>query len=349
MSTARLALTANGMVCPVGLYAAAACAAIRAGISGFIELRYADDDGVPILGARVPPTRRPLAESGPERIVDLLALALLDCTNAAPPCDLEAIPLLVGVAEQGRPGGLSPAHASGLLAALDRRAGLRFHPRLSRVFATGHTAAFRALNAARELVNDGAALACLVAGVDSYLNPETLLWLNSHARLKTPRNSDGVIPGEAAACVLVERPAQPSRDVLELAGLGFGHERAAILTEEPPLQGLGLTAAVRDALAEARLQLHEVDVRSSDVAGESYAFKELALSLQKLMRVRREVLPIWHAADIIGDTGAAAGAVQLVIAMQALRRGYAPGRRFACHASAVPGDRAAAILEGAVP
>ena len=49
-----------------------------------------------------------------------------------------------------------------------------------------------------------------------------------------------------AACVLVERPARSSRVVLELAGLGFGHERAAILTEEPPLQGLGLTAAVRD-------------------------------------------------------------------------------------------------------
>jgi len=349
VSAARLALTANGMVCAVGFYATAACAAIRAGISGFAELRYADNDGVPIRGARVPPSSRQVAESGPERIVDLLALALIDCMNEAPSHDLEAIPLLVGVAEHDRPGGLSPAQAGGLLAALDRRAGLRFHPRLSRVFTTGHTAAFRALDTAREIVAGRAASACLVAGVDSYLNPETLLWLDSHARLKTPRNSDGVVPGEAAACVLVERPARPPRGVLELAGLGFGHERAAVLTEEPPLQGLGLTAAVREALAEAGLQIHEVDVRSSDVAGEGYAFKELALSLQKLMRVRRDVLPIWHAADIIGDTGAAAGAVQLVIAMQALRRGYAPGRRFVCHASAVPGDRAAAILEGRVP
>ena len=176
----------------------------------------------------------------------------------------------------------------------------------------------------------------LVAGVDSYLNAESLLWLDSHSRLKTAQNSDGVVPGEAAACVLVEGRPRHGQIGVELLGLGFGHERAGILTEEPPLQALGLTAAARAALAEAALGMHQMDFRSSDVAGESYGFKELALSLQKLMRVRRENLPVWHAADAVGDVGAATGAVQLVIAQYAFRKAYAPGPRLLCHASAPP-------------
>ena len=41
--------------------------------------------------------------------------------------------------------------------------------------------------------------ACLVCGVDSYINARSLHWLDRNSRLKTPANSDGVIPGEAAA------------------------------------------------------------------------------------------------------------------------------------------------------
>ena len=81
------------------------------------------------------------------------------------------------------------------------------------------------------------------------------------------------------------------------------------------------------------------------MTGEDYGFREHTLAEGRLARVvRSESQPLWHAADSIGDTGAAAGVVQLVMAAASWTHGYAPGERAACFASAVPGERAVALL-----
>jgi 3-oxoacyl-[acyl-carrier-protein] synthase-1 len=125
--------------------------------------------------------------------------------------------------------------------------------------------------------------------------------------------------------------------------LGFATEAATVLNEEP-LLGKGMAAAVQDALREARLAMHEVDFRLSDVAGESYAFEELALAQSRLMRQTRETQDLWHPADSVGDCGAVAGLIQFAWAEQAFLRGYAPGPVAALHASSAFGGRAAAVV-----
>ena len=65
----------------------------------------------------------------------------------------------------------------------------------------------------------------------------------------------------------------------------------------------------------------------------------------RLIKVHMESLPIWHCADAIGDTGAAAGLCQLVIAFHAFAKGYAPGDRALGCTSSVAGDRAALVLQ----
>lgn len=182
-----------------------------------------------------------------------------------------------------------------------------------------------------------------MACVDSLVNLQTLRWLDRNFRLKTPANRDGLIPGEAAAAVLLQSAPKP-RTVTEVVGLGFGKESAHILSEEP-LLGLGLTLATRQALSEANLDLHEIDGRLSDVTGETYGFKELALVTARIMRTsRKREQPLWHWSEAIGDTGAAAGVAQLVFADEAFRKGYAPGERMIGWTSAEPGDRAAVVL-----
>src|SRR5438552_5203109 len=91
------------MACAVGLNAAAACAAMRAGIAGFGELRYHDNVGEPVIGAALPSLDSGLRRS--ERLVKLLAMALKDCLNSGSVKNTERLPLLVGLAEPGRPGG----------------------------------------------------------------------------------------------------------------------------------------------------------------------------------------------------------------------------------------------------
>ena len=57
------------MVCSVGLNAASACAAMRAGIANFVELPYHDNQGEPIIGAPVPGIPFDLKRT--ERLVEL--------------------------------------------------------------------------------------------------------------------------------------------------------------------------------------------------------------------------------------------------------------------------------------
>jgi 3-oxoacyl-[acyl-carrier-protein] synthase-1 len=333
-------ITGTGMVCPVGLSAASACAAKRAGISALADLPYYDNAGEPIVGGTVPGLDWTLPRAS--RLLKLLTKGLTDLLNGQPDVRWAQVPLLVCLAEQGRPGGganLAPS----IVERVEEELHVQFHPKNSRAFPSGHTAGFEALREARDLLQHGRVPACLVCGVDSFVEENTLLWLESNFRLKTRANRDGAIPGEAAASALLQtRPLTGT--TTEIVGLGFGKEKAHILSEKP-LLGLGLTEAVRTALAEASLGMHEIDCRLSDVTGELYGFKELLLVDGRLMRVvRKREQPLWHWAEAIGDCGAAAGVAHLVLAHEAFRKGYAPGERIICMASAIPGDRAAAVL-----
>jgi 3-oxoacyl-[acyl-carrier-protein] synthase I len=336
-------VVSTGMACCVGLGAEAACAAMRAGISMFEELPYFDNSGEPIVGTVLPDLKPGLR--GSERLVEILSLAVSDCL-ADGQHEPSSVALLVGLAEPKRPGGGGEL-AETIVGTVQQKLGVRFHPHWSRAFARGHTAGFEALGAARELLRQERVGACLICGVDSYINANSLAWLERHWRLKTPDNSDGVIPGEAAAAVLLQNlgAAQDSTaDAVRVTGLGFAKESVDVFSEEP-LLGLGLTEAARAALGEAGLEFHEIDLRLSDVTGEHYGFKEQALMLARLMRQRREEFPIWHCADSIGDTGAAAGICQLVMAFHAFRKRAATADRVICFTSAVPGDRAVVVLE----
>ncbi|CAA2101247.1 hypothetical protein [Variovorax paradoxus] len=336
---------AVAMVCPVGLDAASACAAKRAGISAFGNLPYRDNAGEPVVGAIVPGLDWTLPRAS--RLGRMLARCVAGLAAERPDLAWERVPILVCLAEPDRPGG-SADLAPVIVEHLQEVLGMRFDAGASGVFASGHVAGFQALREARRLVHQGLAPACVVCGADSMLNAATLLWLDRHYRLKTPANRDGAIPGEAAAAVLVE--TAPAGDAaVEVAGLGFGLEDAPLLSEAP-LLGRGLTAAVRSALGEASLGLHEIDLRLSDVTGELYGFKELPLMEGRLMRVvRKQAQPLWHWAEAIGDTGAASGIAQLVLAHQACRKRYAPGDTALCLCSSLAGERAAAVLRNLLP
>jgi len=335
-------VTATGMVCSVGLNAAAACAAMRAGIANFTELPYHDNQGEPIIGAMVPGLSSDLKQD--ECLIEMLLMAITDCLKDKQSEPMDKIPLLIGLAEQGRTGG-SAGFATSIIGQVQKKMGIRFHPTLSRVITKGHTSGFEALWLVREIWKTGGISSCLVCGVDSYINADSLLWLEQHWRLKTLNNSDGVIPGEAAAAVLLQpEPAFNKAVKVKIVGLGFGYERAGVFSEDP-LLGIGLKDAAQVALTEAGTEIHEIAFRLSDVTGESYGFKEQSLMLSKLLKIRRECQPLWHYAASIGDIGAAAGICELVITKQAVTKQYAPGSRALCCTSSVFGERAVAVIQ----
>lgn len=339
-------LAATGLICSVGLRTDSACAAMRAGIASYDEMPFWNCSGLPIAGAVVPGLTFDVQFQ--RRLVEMLAMALQDCLSGLWSVPMHRVPLLVGVAEPGRPGGLDHSAAESIIDDLQNKLGLLFHPSLSRVVRKGHTAGFECLRVVRQIIKAEDVPGCVVCGVDSYNNASSLYWLDRRWRLKRESNMNGLIPGEAAAAVYVQQqPTSPKCSRVTVVGLGFASETASILTEEP-LQGRGLADAARQALGEAGWGFHELDFRLSDVTGEEYGFRELTLAEGRLARVvRMQPQPLWHAADSIGDTGAAAGVVQLIQAKAAWTKKYAPGARAGCFTSAVQGDRAVALIQSA--
>jgi 3-oxoacyl-[acyl-carrier-protein] synthase-1 len=333
-----LYVTCLSLVCPVGLTPASAAAAMRARISAFEELTYVDNNGEPIVGAAVPSLAQGLV--GRPRLVGLLALAVEKSRALLPEALMaDPLPILLCTREAERPGG----RLQGVLGEVYSRLHLQYRREGSVHIAAGPTAVFEALAHARRACSSAPNVnACLIVAVDSLLDARVLHWLDRGKRLRTAEQTNGVIPGEAAGVALVASyPFGGSQ--FAVRGLGFGLETATILNDEP-LLGYGMTEAVRQALLDAGLEMHDVDFRLSDVAGESYAFEELVLAQTRLTRRPKESQEIWHPAASIGDCGAVAGLAQLAWAEQAFVRDYAPGAVALAHGSAAAGRRAAAVL-----
>lgn len=326
-----------GMCSAVGLNAASSCAAIRVGITGFDDTAFLFD-GDFLQGAEVP-LEKPWR--GREKLLRMAGLALRECTEHLPPARLREIPLLLVVAEKDRPGRLSRLDDS-LLRELMDRCGGPFHPD-SQVIANGRVGGVEAIDLASRLLARSRCGSCLIVGVDSFLNAATLGAYHARARLLTPRNSDGFIPGEAAAAVLLE--TAQSRDLCDFAvrGWGFAREEAGI-ESELPLRGEGLATAIRESLSRGGTDYHSIDYRICDANGEQYPFKEAALAMARTLRVRKEHFDLWHAADCIGEVGAATVPCALAIAWHAAEKRYAPGPGILLHVGNTDGQRAAVVL-----
>jgi 3-oxoacyl-[acyl-carrier-protein] synthase I len=333
----RVAILGTGMVTPVGFDAASSCAAMRCAIDGFAETRFMFA-GEWLIGAAVP---FEVGWRGRERYLQMLAPALRECLAAAAGIPAGEIPVFLAVAEPDRPGRLDGLDQS-LLRDVGERLGVTF-PSDSVVTAGGRTGGVEALNRARHAVAGGCPRA-IVAGVDSFLSSPALADYERRRRIMTEDNSDGFIPGEAAAAVLLgpssEEPLAPR---LQCLGIGLAHEAAAVESGEP-LKGQGLAQAFRAALADAGVDWTQVDYQITAVSGEQYGFKETALAGLKTIRPVKHGFDLWHPSDCIGEVGAAIVPCMLGVALAAARKGYAPGPGVLCHAGDDDGRRAAVVL-----
>lgn len=333
-----LSILASGMVTAVGLNAPSSCAAIRCAIDNFSETRFMDSGGEWIMGAQVmleQPWR------GLPKLVHMAVPAVRECLAHIGDVNPEMVPLLLCVAEHDRPGRLQGLDDQ-LFRNIQTELGVHFHLN-SGVLARGRVAGALAMLEARRLIYEGNAPFCIVAGTDSFLVAGSLRSYEERDRLHTGKNSNGFIPGEAGAAVLVGRPGRTRGPELLCLGFGFGHETATIDSEEP-LRADGLVTAFGAAFTEAGCTIGDVDFRITDSNGEQYWFKEGALAVTRTLRTRKEQFEIWHPADCIGETGAAAALSAFGVALASTRKRYAPGNTALCHFGSDDGERIALVL-----
>jgi 3-oxoacyl-[acyl-carrier-protein] synthase I len=215
------------------------------------------------------------------------------------------------------------------------------------VLQNGHAAGLMALQAAAQKISLGEADVCIAAGVDSYVAPETLDWLDGNGWLMSSTNRNGFPPGEAAgACLLA------SRSEAQRLGLPvFATLIAASTTIEPHAirgkevcVGEGLTAALRAVVAGLRLPQEEVTATYCDLNGERYRNEEFVYTLLRVQEAYVDAHDYLCPADCWGDVGAASGPLFAALAVVAMSRGYSKGVRPVLWAGSESGYRAALLL-----
>jgi 3-oxoacyl-[acyl-carrier-protein] synthase-1 len=352
-----VSIVAAGMVTAVGNTGAASAAAMRAGVRGVAQGKLWDYSAGDYLGVGRPT----LAQwwEGRDMLAELVAPAIDECLTAAdqmlrlPP---PMVPVILIVAPPDRPCRW-PDLNQNVLDDVGHKLGHRL-PTGSLLISEGRSGIVRALEQAALLFEHNNE-ACVIAGVESFLR----MCIADHYQLKERRlltqdNSNGLTLGEAGAAVLVTPRQRHRGPQLTVVGTGRAHDPSgAGGNDKHPAKATGLTQAIRQALAGARINYRAIDLRISDANGEHWKFKEVAFVGARLDRPRPAGSPPrplglmdhWHPSEFIGDVGAAIGPVMLGWALHAGQKRYLHGPRVLIHASEDNGDRAALIAEFYTP
>jgi 3-oxoacyl-[acyl-carrier-protein] synthase-1 len=247
---------------------------------------------------------------------------------------------------------LRPGLPRDLARGLRDRIAARFAGRFtaSASFEIGHAAGLVAMHAALSEIASGGSDACVVAGVDSYLAPESLEWLEENDQFHGAgplNNAWGFIPGEGAGAALLAVESAADRLGVEplarILSVGSGFERHRINTETVCV-GEGLTAAFREGLAGLPPGAKVTDI-FCDLNGEPYRADEFAFACLRTRDAFESASDFVAPADCWGDVAAASAPLAVTLATIAFTKAYARGPYAFIWASSEGGERGAGLLE----
>lgn len=340
-----LAVTAASALTPLGDTAEQTCTSVRAGIKGFSEhsfyLPLAAEEGAigedPLIVAQAPGIDP--KSPAEERLLDLLSPVLKDLVARAGKTSAQSeLPLLLALPEIDA---VTEKWALGKawMDDLSARTGLSFS--MVKVNRSGRPGMLRLLSEAARVLAARAATRVIVAGVDSYLTEERLRHLDVAERVKSKRNVDGFIPGEAASALLVVPASRVEPRGAPVLGV---FEDMAQADEARPFasrlqsSAAGLCGALRPLLARPAKWV------SCDLNGESYRAVEWGIALARLGGVLGPVERLTHPAFFTGDIGAATSGVLASTIFTAFQRGNAPLSEALIWAASDGPNRAAARI-----
>jgi 3-oxoacyl-[acyl-carrier-protein] synthase I len=344
--TERMVIVALGACTPVGRDVWSSAAAVRAGISGFAQHPcMIDTAGEPMRTAIAPWID--IGLGGVDRLTALLFPAIDQAME--PIAYGGAAPVRIAIALG------MPSARPGLPEDIERQMRSRIQTRYAgqfrsaAMFPAGHAAGLMAVDAATAMLARGSLDACVVAGVDSYMEPLTLEWLEANDQLHSAGRSNnawGFVPGEGAAALLLMRESMAEAVGLEplavVLGSGTAMEPKRIKTETVCL-GEGLTQAFRGALAALPAGAKVSDIYC-DMNGEPYRADEFGFTALRTKEHFESVSDFRAPADCWGDVCAAGGPLHLALAVVAWSKGYGEGPLALAWASAEQGQRAAILV-----
>ncbi|HLL55493.1 MAG TPA: hypothetical protein VK447_18180 [Myxococcaceae bacterium] len=313
-----------GMMTPVGLTAATTAASIRAGITRTRESTFIDRHSQPVVAGFIDDEYLPelaLSESAlwapaarHRRMLRIATPALREAQHGFS----SPLPLLLAAPEASAGAGAE------FVSQLAAQAGVELDLRASKLFPHGRAGGLLALaEALRKLETSHDCV--LVGGVDSHAELSVLDSLWDEQRLFGSGLTDGFIPGEGAAFLLLGRPGVGKRlghaPVARVLGVGTAREKGHLYSTEPHL-GDGLADAFRVLFSSLASKPSAIRSVYAGLNGESFWAKEWGVAYLRHSQYFEEGARVEHPIECIGDAGAALGPILLALAAVGLQRGY---------------------------
>jgi 3-oxoacyl-[acyl-carrier-protein] synthase-1 len=189
---------------------------------------------------------------------------------------------------------------------------------------------YGALGFARAVAVAGIKLAgewdrAVILAADSFVDCQSLTWLNKTGRLKGDENPVGFIPGEAGACLLLESPTEARRR----GATGRARIRTSVVCEsDTPSENVedqaarNIAACLRTALLRVDPANRERAALFTDLNGEPARAQRLGTAMTALTDSLQGAT-IEHPIECFGETGAVLAPLAACLVVGSFDRGYA--------------------------
>lgn len=347
----RVVLTGTGTVTPQGCSTWGTALALRFRQTSWcahetVVLPY-DADGIVLRGATVSRLPEDIVApelDGAERAVALLSPAVTDCLAGLSPKQVQNLDLRIdNFIEHRREGFYRLLREAFPFLSLPAQ---QIEPIPDATFR--RTAFFERIMTAAEELRAGRGERILIGCADSLCATSWLMKVRDDGVLKDSLTPEGIIAGEAAGAVLLEREStarQRKAPLLAvLASWGRGTESNS-WRDSPPAIGRGLTEAFRDAFSSLNDGGKSVATVVADLNGERHRALDWAYTEGRIFSDRQTDPELRHPAFLTGDCGGASGTVLLAEALG--RSVFHPwfGNRIALATSDESGARRIIVLE----
>jgi 3-oxoacyl-[acyl-carrier-protein] synthase II len=203
---------------------------------------------------------------------------------------------------------------------------------------TACAASSQAVGEATEMIRQGDADLMLAGGAHSMIHPLGVTGFNRLTALSTSNDPpekasrpfdlhrDGFVLGEGAGMLVLEDLEHARRRgapvYAEVTGYGSTADAFAVTDSHP--DGRGAIACLREALRDSRLSPEDIGYVNAHGTSTKVNDRVETLALKQVLGGQAYRIPVSSSKSMLGHLIAAAGAVELIISVMALRRGVLP-------------------------
>ena len=220
-------------------------------------------------------------------------------------------------------------YSTSLIPRLVQLSGISCESKYQKVYFKDHMGVIAALNDAIPLLQKGILDRCIIGGIDSFVEQDTLEVLSECKILKTTENAAGFIPGEAAAFIMLqtyEKAMQGNAKIEGIVELPSIKREEEHRFSEKVSAGMALSESILGTLDGLTDRRAKVALIIGNLNGDPWRASEWGNALARVS-AKYEIANwgSWFPALSFGETGAATGSIAVCFGIRGFVRNYIKG------------------------